>query len=106
MVKLVILYPHPADEANFENGYADNLAMLERLPGLIRRQANMVLGGPGGKANYYRILELYFEDYPALESALTSEHGKEAGRDLMKYTAGQAELLFVDVFEDNTPPQN
>jgi uncharacterized protein (TIGR02118 family) len=100
MVKLMILYKKPMDENAFEEGYADNLALLERLPGIQRRQANMVLGGPHGEAPYYRILELYFEDFAALDAAMTSPQGREAGQDLMKYAGNLAELIFVDVFED------
>lgn len=100
MVKLVILYKKPQNEALFEERYADNLALLERLPGIQRRQANMVLGSPTGESPYYRILELYFEDFEALDTAMTSSQGREAGQDLMKYAGDVAELVFVDVFED------
>lgn len=100
MVKLVILYKKPADEAAFEEGYADNLALLERLPKLVRRQANMVLGSPRGSSPYYRILELYFEDFETMDAAMTSKQGAEAGRDLIKYAGDLVELVFVDVFED------
>lgn len=103
MVKLVLLFKKPADETAFEEGYADNLALLERLPGIIRRQANMVLGGPGGASPYYRILELYFNDFAALDAALTSPEGQEAGADLIKYAGDVVELIFVDVFEDGAP---
>jgi uncharacterized protein (TIGR02118 family) len=100
MVKLIILYKHPIDENTFEEGYNRNLALLEKLPGIVRRQANMVTGGPTGISPYYRILELYFEDFAALDSAMTSPEGVQAGRDLVAYAGKLAELLFVDVFED------
>jgi uncharacterized protein (TIGR02118 family) len=103
MVKLVLLFKKPADESAFEEGYADNLALLERMPNIIRQQANMVLGSPGGVSPYYRILEFYFEDFDKLDAAITSPQGVEAGRDLMKYAGGIVELVFVDVFEDGAP---
>lgn len=103
MVKLVILYKKPSDEAAFEAGYADNLALLERLPGVLRRQANVVLGSPRGASPYYRILEFYFESFEALDAALTSKQGAEAGRDLMRYAGDLVELIFADVFEDGAP---
>ena len=103
MVKLVLLFKRPRNEMDFETGYVKNLAMLEKMPGIKRRQANMVWGGPGGDASIYRILEFYFEDRAALDTAMTSPAGTEAGRDLMDYAGDVVELLFVDVFEDDLP---
>jgi uncharacterized protein (TIGR02118 family) len=103
VVKLVLLYKRPSDVDAFEQYYALNLSMLEQMPGILRRQANMVLGGPGG-SNYYRILEFYFDNFEALDAAMTSSQGVAAGKALMKYAGDLVELMFVDVFEDNTPP--
>lgn len=106
MVKLVILYKHPTDIDQFEQGYAENLAKLEALPGIVRRQANVILGSPTQNREYYRVLELYFDNFMAMDRAMTSPAGTQAGQDLMRYTNGQVELLFMDVFEDDTPPDN
>ena len=103
MVKLLILFQHPEDESSFEQHYVKNLALLEEMPGIQRRQANMVRGAPGGKSPYYRILEFYFKDFEALDAALTSEAGLIAGRQLISTVGDLVELHFVDVFEDNTP---
>jgi uncharacterized protein (TIGR02118 family) len=100
MVKLVIMYKHPTDEDAFEQGYVKSLASLEKMPGIIRQQANIVLGNPEGRSPYYRILELYFDSYENLDSALRSEEGVAAGRLLMELAGDLVELLFVDVFED------
>lgn len=102
MVKLIILYKQPPNQAEFEARYADNLALLEKMPGIVRRQANMVRGGPAGESPYYRILEFYFESAEALDAAMTSDEGQLAGRKLMQYAADFVELVFTDVFEDNT----
>jgi len=99
MVKLTILYRQPADEAVFESRYNQNLALMEQLPGIRRRQACIVLGSPAGKSSYTRVLELYFEDYPALDSALLSPAGRAAGGDLMQF-AHDSELIFAEVFEE------
>ena len=99
MVKLTILYRQPADEVTFETRYNQNLALLEQMPGIRRRQACMVIGGPGGKSPYHRILEFYFDDSEQLDSAMLSPEGRAAGADLMQF-ARDAELIFADVFED------
>lgn len=103
MVKLVLLFKHPEDVDRFEKIYNRNLNLLEKMPGIKRRQANTVLGGPMGKTPYYRILEFYFEDFKALDAAMTSLEGQVAGQQLVNTVGNLVELLFVDVFEDNTP---
>lgn len=100
MVKLVLLFKQPSNTVQFEEGYAANLAQLEQMPGILRRQANMVWGSPTGSAPYYRILEFYFEDRLALDEAMTSTAGQAAGQGLMAYAGEIVELFFVDVFED------
>ncbi len=100
MVKLVILFKQPADEAVFETRYNQNLALLEKLPAIRRRQACLVLGSPAGKSTYHRILELYFDNFEALDQALRSEQGRAAGSDLMQFAGHDTELIFAEVFED------
>jgi len=101
MVKLMIMYKHPKNETAFETGYVNNLAMLEKMPGIVRQQANMVVGGPEGASPFYRVLELYFDSMDALDAAMRSPAGVSAGQALMTYAGDIVDVLFVDVFEDN-----
>src|SRR3974390_1605780 len=100
MVKLTILFHQPSNEEVFESNYNTNLALLEKMPGIRKRQACTVWGSPGGKSAYYRILEFYFDGRDALDAAMVSQEGRAAGADLMRF-ARDAELVFADVFEDN-----
>lgn len=100
MVKLSVVFMQPDDPQSFEERYNYNLSLMERLPGVKRRQACVVLGGPGGKSPFYRMLELYFEDFPTLDAALLSESGRAAGKDLMAFAANKVELIFSEVFEE------
>ncbi len=100
MVKLVIMFKQPADEAAFELRYNQNLALMEKLPAIRRRQACVVFGSPAGKSPYHRILELYFDDSEALDRALRSDEGRAAGSDLMQFAGRDTELVFADVFEE------
>jgi uncharacterized protein (TIGR02118 family) len=99
MIKLVLLYKHPTDPNLFELRYARNLDKLKKMPGVRRSQVGAVLGGPSGDTLYYRILELFFDDFDALDKALTSPEGVTAGKDLMDFAANQVELLFVETSE-------
>jgi len=100
MVKLSILFHQPDNIPEFETGYNQSLALLEKMPGLKRRQACLVFGSPAGRSPYYRILELYFEDGAALDEALRSEPGQAAGATLMSFAGKGSELFFSEVFED------
>jgi uncharacterized protein (TIGR02118 family) len=88
------------DEAYFEQHYVQNLALMEQMPGIRRRQANVVLGSPAGKSPYARLLELYFDDFAALDAALTSPQGRAAGRDLLQFAGKEVELIFSEVYEE------
>jgi uncharacterized protein (TIGR02118 family) len=100
MVKFMILFRPPADLEAFENSYNDFLALVERMPAIERRQVINVLGSPRGPAPYYRILEVYFESYAVLDSALKSTAGQEAGGQLATLPPGSFELMFAEVFEE------
>lgn len=100
MVKLTLLFQRPPDEAAFETRYNQNLALVERLPGMRRRQAGLVLGSPGGKSPYYRILEVYFDNLETLDQALISAEGRAAGSDLINFAGHTVEIFFSEVFED------
>ena len=100
MIKLTILFQQPINIDDFEAHYNQNLALLEKIPGIRRRQACVVLGSPAGESPYYRILEFYFDNREALDSAMLSDAGVTAGRDLVGFAGKRVELVFADVFED------
>lgn len=99
MVKLVILFRKSSDP-DFDERYHQNLALLEKMPGIRRRVVSMVHGSPEGVPPFERILELYFDDREALEAALGSPEGRAAGHDLMTFARQDAFVLFADVYED------
>jgi uncharacterized protein (TIGR02118 family) len=101
MVKFSILFRKPDDLEAFENIYQDFLALIERMPEVKRRQANTVLGSPFGESPYYRVLEVYFDDYAILNSSLLSPAGQEAGGELRRLLAGSFEMFFADVYEED-----
>lgn len=99
MVKMSLLFKQPNDETNFEFAYNQALHAIEQMPGITRRQACMVFGSPAGKSPYYRILELYFDDNQALDTALRSTEGRVAGMLVMRAAGQEVEIIFSEVFE-------
>jgi uncharacterized protein (TIGR02118 family) len=82
-VKLTVVYGTPDDKDSFDKHYADvHLPIVQRWPGLQRAEVARVSGGPMGTASpYHWIAELYFDDEAALNEALGSPAGAEAGKD-------------------------
>lgn len=100
MFKFMMIFRKPADLDSFENRYNDLLALVERMPHIIRRQVISVTGSPTGESPYYRILEVYFEDTKHMADSLMSPAGQEAGSEVMKFQEGTFDMLFADVYEE------
>ncbi len=100
MVKFMILFSKPGDSSSFEDRYNNFLALVERMPDVRRRQVIHVLGTPQGEAAIYRILEVYYDSYPALEASLRSPAGQEAGRELNLLPRDEFTMLFAEVYEE------
>jgi len=82
-VKLTVVYGTPEDKDAFEKHYADvHMPIVQRWPGLQRAEISRVTGGPmGSPSPYHWMAELYFADEAALNEALGSPAGAEAGKD-------------------------
>ena len=100
MIKFMILFKTPEDAERFEDVYQDFLALVERMPHILRRQVAHVTGSPQGRPEVYRILELYFESTDLQTEALVSPVGQEAGGELARLPKDSYQLLFSDVYEE------
>ena len=101
MIKFLILFEPPEDAEAFESAYQDFLALVERMPNILRRQVAHVTGSPQGRPQLYRILELYFESTEAQTEALMSPVGQEAGNELLeRFPKDSFQLLMADVYEE------
>jgi uncharacterized protein (TIGR02118 family) len=100
MVKFMILFLKPADPARFEERYNNFLALVERMPAIRRRQVVHVLGSPLGETPMFRVLEVYFDDYAAMDASLRSPAGQEAGKELNLLPREEFSMLFAEVYEE------
>lgn len=98
MPKLIVLYPPPADVAEFERRYQSEHApmVLKKIPGLKKFFAAQVLGTPlGGAAPYQRVAELYFDSMDSLQAAMTSAGGQETVAHAIEISTGGAPVVLV-----------
>ena len=100
MIKFMIMFRQPEEAESFENVYQDFLALVERMPHILRRQVVHVTGSPQGSPEFYRILEIYFESAEKQQEALISTVGQEAGAELARLPGESVHLLFADVYEE------
>jgi uncharacterized protein (TIGR02118 family) len=84
-VKLTVAYATPDDVDAFDKHYNEvHMPIVARWPGVERTEVATVSGGPGGSSSPYHLLtEIYFADSDALNAALGSPAGAEAGKDFM-----------------------
>jgi uncharacterized protein (TIGR02118 family) len=100
MFKFMIIFHQPDNVERFENSYNDLLALVERMPHILRRQVINVVGSPLGASPYYRILEVYYPDKATLDKSLLSPAGQEAGGQLGTFPPGSFEMIFAEVYEE------
>lgn len=103
MVKLVVLLRSGARTLAYTENYNEFLMKLEELPGLRRKAVSTVYGATGGAVPFSHIIEVYFDSREAMEAALTSPAGVEAGRILRQFAGPDAVNLFADTFEESYP---
>ncbi len=104
MVKLVVLFRQPdASIQDYDQRYNDFLMKVDHLPGMLRKAVSSVYAGPGGFVPFHAVVEAYFENPGALQAALTSPSGVEAGNALNAFAGATAITLFAEVLEENYP---
>ena len=104
MVKLIVLFRQIEEPpAEYDQGYNQFLILLDHLPGMRRKAVNTVYAGPGGPAPFGAVIEILFDSPTALQAALTSPAGIEAGLYLLEFAGENAVTLFADTLEENTP---
>ena len=96
-VKIVVIYPHPADEKAFEREWTEKHKPLveEKLKGMTRFVATRVLSSPQGRVTAYRIAEAHFSNVNELNKCLESEGGKEVLAHATEMSTGGAPIVLL-----------
>jgi uncharacterized protein (TIGR02118 family) len=104
MVKLIVLFRSGTHSLSYEEQYNEFLIALDQLPGIRRKSVSNVYAAPGGLPHYRDVVEIYFDDRSALEMALISSAGVEAGNRLIRFAGPDAITLFAEVMEEAYSP--
>ena len=101
MYKLLILISPAAEGPALDKGWPEFLHHAEAMPGLQREAAGQVTQHLYGQMPVGRVHELFFENRAALQAAMSSTAGVEAGKVLQRITGGHITLLIVEHREDS-----
>ena len=101
MIRLLVLYGHPADPAAFDKYYCDkHIPIARRMKGLKKWTIGKVQGTPDGQpAPYYYVADLVMESREDFERLLASPEGQAAVADVPNYATGGVTFLYTEVEE-------
>jgi uncharacterized protein (TIGR02118 family) len=100
MVKLTALYRKPANPADFDQYYKNvHTPLVLKMPGIQKLAVAKVKPGIVGESPYYMIVDMYFQDMPALQAALASPEGRATAKDVGNFAREIIELLVAEVEE-------
>jgi uncharacterized protein (TIGR02118 family) len=96
--KITVIYDNPTDPAAFEAGYAEQLELAKKLPGLTRVESAKVWPKEDGTATpAYRLLDLYFVDYDSASAAVTTAEAAAFIPTVFGLGTGGLRITFADV---------
>jgi uncharacterized protein (TIGR02118 family) len=100
----MLLFRRPEDVDGFEQRWSHEFVpRAEKMPGIRRVTVSRVYGSPAGPADLHLVHEFYFDDSEALQSALVSPQGVEAGQALMSIAGSFVSLCFAEHLEEDRP---
>ncbi len=99
MIKLTVLYGHPADAQAFEDYYhGTHMPIAGKMRGVARFELTKFTTGPdGSRPAYYRMAELYFESAEQMAATMGSSEGQATVQDLPKFASGGVTVLVGSV---------
>lgn len=101
MIRLLVLYGPPKDEAAFDKYYRDtHIPIAKKMKGLKKWTIGKVRGTPGGEPPpYYYVADLFMEGREDFEHLLASPEGRAAVADVPNYATGGATFLYTEIEE-------
>lgn len=92
MIKLMVLYPQPADTQQFDADYVKHTALVHEKTGIPTTvkpyMITRFLPTPEGAPPFYLMFTLPFESPEALQAMMSSEGMQELGADANRISTG------------------
>ena len=89
-IKLVVLYGHPPNPAEFERYYLDvHMPLVRAITGARRMEAAKCSPqADGSPPAFYRVFELWFDSPEHMAAVMSTPEGTRVRADLPNFTAG------------------
>ena len=99
MFKVTVLYNHPTDRGYFEKYYKEHhLPLTQNVQGVSRIEiTNFQSSADGGKPEYYKMCELFFDSKQVMEETMGSPEGQIIINDLHNLTATGVKIILGTV---------
>ncbi len=98
--KITVIYDNPENADVFEAGYAEQVTLARKLPGVERVESARVLPKEDGSPTpAYRLFDMYFADYASASKAVTTPEAAQFVTQVKKLATGGVRIVFADVEE-------
>jgi uncharacterized protein (TIGR02118 family) len=97
--KITVIYDNPVDAAAFEAAYeSEQLQAARRIPGYLRLEASKVWPKEDGSPTpAYRMIDLYYSDYDAVSTAVTTPEAGAFFEAMARLATGGVRVLVSEV---------
>jgi uncharacterized protein (TIGR02118 family) len=100
-VKLIVLYPYPADVDQFNRDYQEHLKFFHekvQIPPHVRPYTvTRFVETPQGSPVYYQMFTMPFPSAEALQQAMSSPAMQDVARDAVRISSGGAPVILLGV---------
>jgi len=97
--KITVIYDNPTNPDDFEAAYAsEQLEAARKIPGYVRLEASKVWPKEDGSPTpAYRSIDLYYPDYAAASTAVTTPEAGAFFEAMARLSTGGVRVLFSDI---------
>jgi uncharacterized protein (TIGR02118 family) len=102
MHKIIVLYPHPDDEAAFEEYYLEkHLPLTRHMHGVSKMELTKFVPTPSGiQPEYYRMAELYFASEAQMVETMGTPEGQQVIDDLYNFAPKGVTFMMGKIKQD------
>ena len=99
MLKLIVLYPQPANVQQFEDEYVNHISLLHEKTGILITAkpytVTKFLPTPNGPQPFYQMFTMPFESPEAFQSAMASAGMEEVAADANRISTGGLPTILI-----------
>ena len=96
--KITVIYDNPQDPEAFEAAYPEHLALARKIPGIQRLESAKVWPKEDGSPTpAYRMIDMYFTDYDAASTAVTTAEAGAFLPTVFELGTGGVRIVFAGI---------